>query len=163
MYLYVTRHGKANPDSDTGLDEDRTLRARGERQAEFLGQKLKGREHAPEVIYSSGLVRAEQTADLIAKSLKAKREREAVLGLGHGAGDVIEVLELIHKRNPKASVMLVGHNPQLESLVSVLTEGPGGRPFRMRTGTCVILKIPTSKGAEFVGGAKLVDTLRCEE
>ncbi|GAB4552274.1 MAG: hypothetical protein Tsb0013_14540 [Phycisphaerales bacterium] len=166
MHLFITRHGKAHAESDTGRDEDRPLRGRGERQATFLGEQLKHADVRPSVIYSSGLLRAEQTADIIADILKADRQREPVLGLGHRATDVIEVLELIRRKDNDACVMLVGHNPQLESLVSVLAEGPTASPHRMRTGTCVVMKTrgkPSKNDHGLIGNAKITDELRLEE
>ena len=166
MHLYITRHGKAHAESDTGRDEDRPLRHRGERQATFLGEALASRDHTPAVVYSSGLLRSEQTADIIAEIIGAKREREPVLGLGHRATDVIEALELIRRKDNGASVMLVGHNPQLESLVSVLASGPTAPAHRMRTGTCVVMRTKCKASGDdhgLIGNAKLVDELRLDD
>ena len=166
MHLFVTRHGKANADSESGRDEDCELRARGVRQAEYLGEELRKRDMRPTIVYSSGLVRAEQTADVIGEILGAKREHEPMLGLGHRATDVIEVLELIRRKNNDASLMLVGHNPQVESLIAVLSGGPTASAHRMRTGTCVILRTrgkPTKDDHGLIGNARIVETLRLDD
>ncbi len=163
MHFYVTRHGKAHPESPSGLDEDRALRGRGERQAAYLGERLKDSDHTPTIVYSSGLLRAEQTADIVAKILGVERAMEPVLGLGHRASDVVEVLELIRRKDEDARVMLVGHNPQLESLVSILVQGPTAPPHRMRTGTCVVMKARGSSSERdtgLIGAARLVEVLR---
>ena len=166
MHLFITRHGKAHAESSSGRDEDRALRGRGERQARYIGEQLAESYAAPTVIYSSGLLRSEQTADLIAEHLDAKREREPVLGLGHRATDVVEALALIARKDHAASEMLVGHNPQLEALGSVLSAGPTAPAHRMRTGTCVVLKTkgsPSNDDHWLIGKAKIVDELRLDD
>ena len=166
MHLFITRHGKAHVESSSGRDEDRALRGRGERQAKHIGEHFDGADLRPDVVYSSGLLRAEQTADIIAEIIGAKREREPVLGLGHRATDVIEAIELIRRKDNDARVMLVGHNPQLESLVSILSGGPTSQPHRMRTGTCVVLRTKgkaSEDGHGLIGKAKILDEIRLDD
>ncbi|MEM1423726.1 MAG: histidine phosphatase family protein [Planctomycetota bacterium] len=166
MHLFITRHGKAHVESASGRDEDRTLRGRGERQARFLGEHFAGADLRPGVVYSSGLVRSEQTADIVAEIIGATREREPVLGLGHRATDVIEALELIRRKDDDARVMLVGHNPQLESLVAVLSGGPTAPVYRMRTGTCVVLRTMGTRsedGQGLIGRAEILDEVRLDD
>ncbi len=162
MRLYLIRHGKAEADSDTGRDEDRPLKQRGVRQATRLGKHLGSNGHKPKLILSSGLVRAEQTADILAESLNAERVIEPVLGLGHRASDVVEILEQLQRQRQADALIIVGHNPQLEHLVAVLTEGPTAKPVRMRTGQCAVLDVPNS-GTPLLGSGKLVEMLRFDD
>ena len=69
MRIYLVRHGDAVPEEDAGSDRDRWLSARGRESALVLGRLL--REHAvvPDMILSSPLPRAVQTAELLATSL----------------------------------------------------------------------------------------------
>lgn len=164
MHLYITRHGKANPDSKSGRDEDRELKPRGVRQANFLGERLAALDLPPTLVLTSGLVRAEQTADGVCTHLDVARRQEQVLSLGHAPSDVVEVIEVIRKTTPEARVMLVGHNPQLEYLVGVLLEGPGGQPYHMKTGTCVMLDCTKpSKSGSLLGAAVLVEAFRLDD
>ncbi|MEO1128585.1 MAG: phosphohistidine phosphatase SixA [Planctomycetota bacterium] len=160
MRLYITRHGKAQPDSPSGRDEDRQLRKRGERQARWLAGRVASFRPPPKVIYSSGRVRAVQTAEIIAEELSCEVRLEHVLGLGHSASDVLEVLQVLARSAEHDGVMLVGHNPQLEMLVGVLVDGPTGAPVRLRTGECAVLDLPTP---DEPGAATLLETLRLEE
>lgn len=67
--MYLVRHGDAVPEEDAGSDRDRWLSPRGREAARVLGRLL--REHAvePDVILTSPLPRAVQTAELLAASL----------------------------------------------------------------------------------------------
>lgn len=156
--LYITRHGKAEPESETGRDEDRPLRRKGERQAEFLVRHLLGADRHPTLILTSRLRRAIETSRILGEGLGCPVREEATLGLGHPVSEVVEVLELLVRQSER-DVMLVGHNPQVEMLVAVLTSGPTPPPViaRMRTGECAILEF---KGNEVVGGARLLDLVR---
>ena len=156
--LYITRHGKAEPESETGRDEDRPLRRKGERQAEFLVSHLLGADRHPTLILTSRLRRAIETSRILGEGLGCPVREEATLGLGHPVSEVVEVLDLLVRQSER-DVMLVGHNPQVEMLVSVLSGGPSPQPGmpRMRTGECAILEF---KGTEVVGGARLLDMVR---
>jgi phosphohistidine phosphatase len=67
--IYLVRHGDAVPEEEAGSDRDRWLSPRGREAARVLGRLL--REHAvvPDMILSSPLPRAVQTAELLATSL----------------------------------------------------------------------------------------------
>jgi len=161
LRLYVTRHGKAEPESPSGKDEDRALKKKGEKQAEFLADQFIASGRKPQLILTSRLRRAIETAQILGEALGCTVREEATLGLGHPVSEVIEVLEIIARNNGVQDVVLVGHNPQVESLVEVLTSGPTGSDdggVRMRTGECAVLEVK-SKGA-LIGGAELLDMRR---
>ena len=143
LHLYITRHGKAQPESPTGRDEDRPLRKRGERQAHHLVEIFAALDQPPTLVMTSPLKRAIDTAQIILDGLGCELRVEPILGLGHTASDVVEVLEVISRAADHRSIVLVGHNPQLETLVGVLTSGPTGEPIRLRTGECAVVEIST--------------------
>ena len=146
MRLVIVRHGKAQPHSGSGADFDRELRERGRRQAAYLAEWLGGREPPVGTIVSSRATRARQTTQIIAA------------GLGVGVvfddrllvdGPVSGVLDLLRELAEGSCLLLVGHNPQCEHLVAVLTGAPVSR---MRTGEAVVLEVnpyePLESGAE---------------
>lgn len=139
--LYITRHGKAQPESPSGRDEDRPLRKRGERQSHFLATTFSDLDEPPSLVMTSPLKRAIDTAQIIVDTLSCELRIEPILGLGHAASDVVEVLEVISRAADHRSIVLVGHNPQLETLVGVLTGGPTGEPVRLRTGECAVVDL----------------------
>lgn len=158
MIIFVTRHGKAERDSESGRDEDRALRKRGERQARWLGEELARTGIPPELILASPLRRAQETAAIIAGVVGVGVETEPVLGLGHAASDVLETLEVRLRADAPERLMIVGHNPQLESLTGNLTGGATGRPVDLRTGECAVVDV--AEPARLLAGGRLRQLLR---
>lgn len=158
LRLYVTRHGKAEPDSPTGRDEDRPLRRKGEKQAEYLGAHLLAADRHPHLILRSRLLRAVETAAVLAESLGCDQREEPTLGLGHPVSEVIETLELVARQADPRDVMLVGHNPQMELLVATLVGGATSASVRMRTGECAVLEFDSDE--KLIGGARMIDLVR---
>jgi probable phosphoglycerate mutase len=71
--LYLIRHGEAYSNVQAvigGMQGDRGLTERGIAQAQALARRLASGEIAADVLYSSTLPRARQTAELVAEALK---------------------------------------------------------------------------------------------
>lgn len=151
MRVYIIRHGKAAQDSASGGDDDRALKGRGRRQAAWLGEWLAGEGRTPEVVVSSPILRAQQTAEIIVEMCGAPLRLEEDLSTRSQAGRVVDLLG----RQEAESVAIVGHNPTLEQLAGVLSAGMG---VRIRTGEMVVVE-----GEAEPGGARIVEVLRLEE
>ena len=67
MQLFLLRHAEAEPDAAN--DEARTLTAKGSKQAESIGKFCREHCFVPEMILSSPLTRAKETARLVAREL----------------------------------------------------------------------------------------------
>ncbi|MFM9997012.1 MAG: SixA phosphatase family protein [Phycisphaerales bacterium] len=162
MRLYIVRHGKAERDSASGLDRDRALRPRGERQARWLAdqwaQALPG--ERPGLVLSSGYVRAMETAKIIVGVLACPLIHARELEIGHSAA---AAAELVARRAGASAgrtpLVLVGHNPQLEHLLALLVTLPGGEAPAMRTGEAAVLELPEGVGQR----AHLLGTLRVDD
>ena len=169
MRVVIVRHGKAEPDAPSGRDEDRPLADHGRTQINWLARTLMKHHEIPDVILSSGHLRAITTANILAEALERPLHRERILELGHSSGEVVGLLELLAggkwpganaaARTPQLhSIMLVGHNPQLERLAAVLLEGPSSQNFPgLRTGEAVLLDLsePTPGTAALVAMHRL--------
>ena len=120
MQLFLLRHAEAQPDAAN--DEKRTLTAKGSKQARSIGKFCLEHGFVPEIILSSPLVRAEETARLVARELNLPKlvQIEEVLRPGMTAERLFSCLE---KYSGKASVMLVGHEPDFSSLAGALIGG----------------------------------------
>lgn len=137
MKVIVVRHGKAERVSESGFDRDRQLRVRGQKQAEFLASALTALR--PDLVVASSFTRAQQTADILAERLGVSVVNDDRLIC---EAPVSEALDLIAEHAALAQFpCLVGHNPQLEDLISVLTLGPTGFGERLRTGEAVHLEL----------------------
>ncbi len=101
-------------------DFDRTLKRRGQRDARLIGKLIPEKRVRLDLVISSPAARAQETAKLLVESAEFmgalcydERIYEA---------DVRGLLEVITQVEEKANtVMLVGHNPGLEDLLSSLT------------------------------------------
>jgi phosphohistidine phosphatase len=131
--LYVMRHGPAEDSSPTGRDGDRALTPDGRERTRAVARTLLAEGEVPLTIVSSPLVRALQTAEIVAAVTDLeKRVRDSKDGGGApGAveirremapgGDALAlVLELA--RTGRKRVMVVGHEPDLSMLVSRLVQ-----------------------------------------
>lgn len=148
MVLYVIRHGKAEPMSPSGRDRDRSLRPKGHRQAEHLGQQLDGAEARPTLIVTSTYRRAHQTAEQINTVLGVEFVSDTRLCVDE---PVSLVIDLIGEHTDHDALCVVGHNPQLEYLCGALTNGVSGPPVRVRTGEAFAFEIDASDPLEEPG------------
>jgi phosphohistidine phosphatase len=141
--LYLLRHAHAgDPAAWTGDDDLRPLSAKGRRQAARLGEYLAEMGFAPDVILTSPLLRALQTAEAVAESLALRVQRDSRLGerLDLAVLDAI----LSDAGNP-VRPLLVGHDPDFSELVSELV----GAPIPMRKGALARIDVsrPLEPGA----------------
>ncbi len=135
MNLLVLRHAKAQPESPTGRDEDRPLAARGYAQAAYLaGLFAEGDLEPPELLLASPAARTRTTAQILAEACAISVTPEPALFLDTTPDRLWQRLEeLRHARR----VMIVGHNPTLESLVATAARLPAS--FTLRTGELAML------------------------
>lgn len=153
----MVRHGKAERDSPTGQDRDRALTERGIRQAYWLGGRLIEAGLNGSRVLTSPAVRTRQTASLIAEILGAEPEACDDLFLDATVG---EVVGLIASRSDDRRLILVGHNPTVSIVSSVLVGGIGARPVEMRTGEAALFRFA---GEAEPGRGVPVCRLRLEE
>jgi phosphohistidine phosphatase len=127
MRIYLVRHGDAVPEEDAGSDRDRWLSARGREGARVLGRLLREQNVVPDVILTSPLPRAVQTAELIAQQLEyliviASRRCFEPSAQPRVAADEI--------RAAGGSVLVVGHEPAISTLGAFLLGRPSFHQFR---------------------------------
>lgn len=160
MRLYLVRHGKAERDSPTGRDEDRPLRPRGIRQAQWLGEALgaQGAKHRPAIILSSPLVRALDTARILHQALRVPLETSNALAT---SADEHAVLRLVQERQTVPTLVLVGHNPTLEHAAAMLLQANSGPAPVLRTGEA--LAIDFKKNSALLGDGRLAASLRFDD
>lgn len=126
MRLYLIRHGAAaDASSCGGLDEDRPLTEKGREALTRLVRLVRAEEKAPAVIWTSPLVRAVQTAELVAslwgKGTMVRASRSLL-----GSADPADVLAEIEREAPDFPLALVGHEPHLGNLLTRITGAKDG-------------------------------------
>jgi phosphohistidine phosphatase len=119
MQLYFLRHGEADWPNWKKDDDERPLTKHGKKEMREVGAFLKRMKVRPEIIITSPLPRAAQTAEIAADYLKAKLVEDKLLAPGFRRNE----LERVLKKHPAESVMLVGHEPDFTETISALTGG----------------------------------------
>jgi phosphohistidine phosphatase len=123
MIIYLVRHASAGETfSNPKKDEKRPLDADGIEQCGVMGRALAALNVQPEVIISSPLKRATQTASLIGNELgyEGKLQLEAAMRPEASFADFRRMLEKYAKQE---AVMVVGHNPSItEFLARIITK-----------------------------------------
>jgi len=117
--LLLLRHAKSSWKKKALADFERPLNKRGRRDAPRMGKLLRDENLLPEVIFASSAVRTLETARLLA-------EAGAFAGELHSEDDLYlapasQYIELLHSSGGAAdSVLMIGHNPGMQTLVSCL-------------------------------------------
>jgi phosphohistidine phosphatase len=134
MQLYFVRHGKAVASEEwTGAERDRPLTADGRDEMRLVARGLRRLGVAPEVIYTSPLARAKETADLIGVALNAPVSERTELEPGARLEDVATAVTA----RPDASVLLfAGHEPDFSEMIGQLIGVLGPARVEMKKGAC---------------------------
>ena len=111
--LYLVRHAKAAPGDP---DELRPLTAEGREQARLLAGRLAAEQ--PEAVVTSPLLRARETAELLARACGLQAEPDDRLAPGATPDEVRATAAGRGER-----VVVVGHQPDLGRVVAALTGG----------------------------------------
>lgn len=124
MEVYLLRHAAALPLGEAiKSDADRPLTAQGKLKMRRAARGLKAMGVRWDRICTSPLLRARQTAQVVAEvyAWPATRieEQEAL----QPGGNPREIMALLAGQNRNARVLLVGHEPDLSRLASTLLSG----------------------------------------
>ena len=118
MQLYFLRHGEADWPHWTRPDDERPLTDFGKKEVRQVAKFLSRLKVKPNLVVSSPLPRALQTAEIAAEQLKTKLRQDEALEPGFG----ISELRTLLKRHGSKVLMLVGHEPDFTSVISALTD-----------------------------------------
>jgi len=147
MNLYILRHGLAVEQGTAGYanDADRPLTPKGERKLCLIAEAMEELELSFDLILSSPYKRAGQTAEIVADVLKVSKKVELTPTLEPG-GSSKELIEMVKSIKPAPEeVMLVGHEPYLSSLISLLVAGDTSVQVEMKKGGLCKLSVDSLK------------------
>ena len=135
MILYLMRHANAglfrgNP----ALDAKRALVKEGKEQCMLMARMLSALKVQVDVIVSSPLKRALQTAQFVGTELGYDGKVEISPALAPNA-TFAAFQDMLVKYSGREGMLAVGHNPILFQFLGRLITGNGGAAIRMRKGS----------------------------
>jgi phosphohistidine phosphatase len=144
--LWLLRHAKSSWDEPDLPDRRRSLAPRGERAVAALARHLRATAVAPGLVLCSPARRAVQTWEGVAPGVPPGTPvtiDEAI----YGAESDELLARLREVPAPIASVLLIGHNPEVQELaVDLVGSGDGGLRERLvakfPTGALATLEVP---------------------
>ena len=150
MRLIIIRHAiaveRGTPDI---ADEDRPLTRKGERRFREVARGLARIEPRPDLLLTSPLPRARQTAEIAAQAWGKLKPKKADVLAG---GSFAEVAGLVDKLPRDSSVALVGHEPDVSELLAAILGSKDTAAFAFKKGGAAAVDVAGPLGQ---GGALL--------
>lgn len=136
MELYLLRHSIAVERGSRGFakDSERPLTSKGEKRMEAAARGIKRLKLEFDYVISSPCLRAKRTAQITARVLRAKKKLCFSDHLSADASPRQMVHELKTRYAGSRGVILVGHEPFLSELISMLTTGSKALPLVFKKG-----------------------------
>src|SRR5436305_14909257 len=116
MELYFLRHGEADWPDWKKSDDERPLTKRGKKEMHEIAAFLVRLKVRPNLILTSPLPRAAQTAEIAAEHLEAKCREDRRLAPGLGPAE----LQDLTRQTSAQSLMIVGHEPVFTKTITAL-------------------------------------------
>jgi phosphohistidine phosphatase len=131
MDMFILRHGEAGKRLTGGnsKDSERALTVAGQKEIAEIANSLKELDVKFDLIISSPLKRAHQTAAIVAKTLKKENKMEAWNELKPEGNkqELYRKLSSSTQFKQYSSVLIVGHEPYLTDMISdIISDGKGG-------------------------------------
>ena len=150
--LILLRHAHAEPATTGQSDLDRPLSPQGLAEAEAVARWLKEQGLVPDRVLCSPARRARETLESVLAAIGYVEQRleariyEATPGI---------LLDVLAEHRGVKRLLLVGHNPGLESVVALLATGQSGDHRGMPPASIAVLSIPVDAATE-PGVARLI-------
>jgi phosphohistidine phosphatase len=145
MDLFILRHGIAVEPGTAGYDDaSRPLTSEGKEKLKSIAAAMLKLELSFDLILSSPYTRARQTAEMVAERLKLCDKMEFSRSL-IPQGNFSDLIQTIKKRGTVDSILLVGHEPYLSELISLLVFGEAHSAVVMKKAGLAKLRVTTLK------------------
>jgi len=127
--LILLRHAKSSWNDSVARDFDRPLNKRGHRAARTVGEEMRAQGLEFDAVIASPAARVVETLADVARGYG--RPISAAFDERIYLAPVTTLLEVIHEADDGADrLLIVGHNPGLETMALMLTEGDEGNRLR---------------------------------
>jgi phosphohistidine phosphatase len=136
MDIYFLRHANAGePKLSLDKDEKRPLDKLGIEQSHDVGRALAALDVNPDVIISSPLRRATQTAAVVANEM-GHEDKVIIDAALRPEASYEKFLDLLRRHGRRDAIMVVGHNPSMtEFLNQLLANGSPLNAIELKKGT----------------------------
>jgi phosphohistidine phosphatase len=133
------RHGPAEPNSASGLDDDRALSDGGRKRVQAVTEVLLQAAITPDLIVTSPLVRTVQTAEIVHATLAARRNDKTTmppihihraLAPGNAAGAVFAYAIATATALAATRILLIGHEPDMTARTATIFGAKAAEVFR---------------------------------
>jgi phosphohistidine phosphatase len=138
MQLYIIRHADAARAAIS--DFERKLTETGHKQSKKLAEFMSDLEIKPDIIFTSPLARAVETAEYLDKKLSPPNGMHADDRLACGMVPE-EACEILWAQNPDATIILVGHEPDLSRLGAYFTGMTEAYSLEMKKAACLAIDL----------------------
>lgn len=146
MKLYLIRHAIAVEAGTAGIEDDsqRPLTDQGRMKMRKIAHGLKKLEAEIDLILTSPYVRAVETAKIVRKVFELNKEVLVETEQLTPEGDGDQLVKLINERFADVeNIALVGHEPSLSQLASVLVSGDPTLSLTLKKGGICRLSLDT--------------------
>jgi phosphohistidine phosphatase len=141
MDLFILRHGEAGKTIPSGsTDSKRPLTVTGEKEMVIISKALRKMGVRLDVILTSPLKRARQTADIVAKEFKAQNKLRQMRELSP-EGDKKALYQNLSSFKEGTSILLVGHSPYLSEMVSEIVSDDSSVRLDLKKGGIVRIRV----------------------
>ena len=143
MRIYLVRHSEAVDRVPPMPDAARYLSARGRVSFREMALRFRDAGGHPTRILTSPLIRAVQTAEILAETLRYSGDVIPDPRLSPGF-DVEKLASVLDDCRPEKEIAFVGHEPDLGDILTRLLSLPQG--YAMRKGDIAALDLSTPEG-----------------
>ncbi len=150
MKLFLIRHAEAiDYETETVRSDDyRFITPKGRKVSSAVFRALKDNMSELDKVFTSPLIRAVQTAEILAVNLKFKHDVEIVNELLMNSS-VSKVSQLLKRNTVFNTVALVGHEPMMSLLVAGLSDRKNLNFQFRKSGVCFIEYDPDKETGTF--------------
>lgn len=141
MKLYFLRHGEATWEDWTKADDERPLTKKGRKRVTAIAKTLRELEFHPNVILTSPLPRAYETAAIVSAELGIEFAMTPLLAPGF---DLNGLRQLLNEHNAR-DILFVGHEPDFSLIIETLTGG------KVRMAKAGLARVDLEDGATLTG------------
>jgi phosphohistidine phosphatase len=157
MKLYIVRHAIALPHGAAGVkDEDRALTEEGAKLMRQAAIGICALDWIPEVILSSPLVRARQTAEILFEAFGKKVELKNAAEMAPSGSRQKLYREINSYEKKVESLMIVGHQPSLGEIAGEICFGSPAHFIDFKKGGACAIELG---GAQDIPRGRLIALL----